>query len=457
MRLNFLFFFLLAVLSGRAQQKSLHELQQAFVDLRFGMFIHYNMPTYSIEDWPDPDMPASAFAPTHLDCHQWAKAAKAAGMSYGSLTTKHHSGFCIWDTKTTDYNSMQSPAHVDVVRQYVDAFRQEGLGVMLYFSILDTHHRIRPGHINPKKHTDFIKSQLRELLTNYGDITALIIDGWDAPWSRISYDEISFPEIYNYVKSLQPNCLLMDLNAAKYPREALFYTDIKSYEQGAGQKISTSENRLPALACLSIQRTWFWKESMPTDKLKDVRWLVEENIRPYNNAYCNFILNVAPNREGLMDDNAVEALRQIGQMWKNEGPTQPIPECEAPITQRNIAKGCPTEYSWSYDYGLGDFANDDDFATAWTSHSTIKEPWWEVDLKGMKQISLVTIMEGTKGSMQAYRLEYKLGKQWYTLFEGAAPECRVKQHRFAPIKAEKVRITITQHHGKLALSEVGVY
>ena len=136
-RIFFLFSLLLTGLTVSAQQKSLHELQQAFVDLRFGMFIHYNMPTYSIEDWPDPDMPVSAFAPTNLDCRQWAKAAKAANMSYGCLTTKHHSGFCIWDTKTTDYNSMQSPAHVDVVRQYVDAFREEGLAVMLYFSILD--------------------------------------------------------------------------------------------------------------------------------------------------------------------------------------------------------------------------------------------------------------------------------------------------------------------------------
>ena len=455
-RIFFSLFFLLTALFSSAQQKSLHELQQAFVDLRFGMFIHYNMPTYSIEDWPDPDMPVSAFAPTNLDCHQWARAAKSAGMTYGCLTTKHHSGFCIWDTKTTDYNSMQSPAHIDVVRQYVDAFREEGLAVMLYFSILDTHHRIRPGHIKPE-HTKYIKSQLQELLTNYGDITALIIDGWDAPWSRISYDEISFPEIYNYIKSLQPNCLVMDLNAAKYPREALFYTDIKSYEQGAGQKISTTENRLPALACLSIQRTWFWKESMPTDELKDVQWLVEENVRPYNNAYCNFILNVAPNRKGLMDDNAVEALRKIGQIWQYEGPTQPIPDCDAPITQCNIAKGCPTEYSWSDDYALGDFANDDNFGSSWRPHPTIKEPWWEVDLKGKKSISLFTIVEGTKGCIEAYRLEYKVGNSWQTIFEGTAPECRVKQHRFAPVKAEKVRITITRHQGKLALSEVGVY
>lgn len=456
-RISLILITALSALCGMAQQKSLHELQQSFVDLRFGMFIHYNMPTYSIEDWPDPDMPVEAFAPTRLDCRQWAQAAKSAHMTYGCLTTKHHSGFCIWDTKTTDYNSMQSPAHVDVVRQYVDAFRAEGLEVMLYYSILDTHHRIRPGKIQPRRHTDYIKAQLRELLTGYGPVKALIIDGWDAPWSRISYDEISFPEIYAYIKSLQPECLVMDLNAAKYPREALFYTDIKSYEQGAGQKISTTENQLPALACLSIQRTWFWKESMPTDQLKDVRWLVEENVRPYNNAYCNFILNVAPNREGRMDDNALEALRQIGSMWQHEGPTQPIPECEAPIVWRNVAKFRPTEYTWSYDYGLGDFAVDDDFATGWTSMRTIDVPHWEVELEGRKPVSLVTIVEERKGSMQAYRLEYMQKGKWHVIYEGDAPACRVKQHRFAPVKAERIRLTITRHQGKLALSEFGVY
>ena len=441
----------------QAAEKSLHQLQQEFVDLRFGMFIHFNIPTFSPEDWPDPDQPAYTFNPTKLDCRQWARAAKSANMTYGCLTTKHHSGFCIWDTKTTVYNSMNSPVHRDVVREYADAFRAEGLKVMLYYSILDTHHRIRPGRIDTRKQTAMIKAQLTELLTNYGEITALIIDGWDAPWSRISYEDIPFPEIYQHIKSLQPNCLVMDLNAAKYPREALFYTDIKSYEQGAGQKISTTENRLPALACLPIQRTWFWKKSMPTDQLKDVRWLVEENIRPYNDAYCNFILNVAPNREGLMDDNAVEALRQIGQLWHHEGPTKPIPDCEAPIIQHNIAKGCPTEYSWSYDCMIGDFANNDDFSDSWTSHPTVKEPWWEVDLKGEKNISLVTIVEEQKGSMLAYKLIYMHGKRWHPLFDGTAPECRVKQHRFASVKAEKVRIIVTRHQGTVKIAEFGVY
>ena len=146
---------------------------------------------------------------------------------------------------------MNSPLKRDVVREYVDAFRKKGLDVMLYYSILDTHHRLRPGFIN-RNHIDLIKNQLKELLTNYGPISALIIDGWDAPWSRISYEEVPFDDIYHFIKQLQPNCLVMDLNSAKYPQDALFYTDIKSFEQNAGQHISKDTNRTPALSCLPL-------------------------------------------------------------------------------------------------------------------------------------------------------------------------------------------------------------
>lgn len=451
---------LLTVSTGSfaAPAKSLHQLQQEFVDLRFGMFIHFNIPTFAPDDWPDPDLSPSVFNPKKLDCRQWARAARSANMSYGCLTTKHHSGFCIWDTKTTDYNVMNSPLKRDVVREYVDAFRKEGLKVMLYYSILDTHHRIRPNMPITREKIDMIKAQLHELLTGYGPVTALIIDGWDAPWSRISYDTVPFKEIYDYIKSLQPECLVMDLNAAKYPREALFYTDIKSYEQGAGQKISTTENRLPALACLSIQKNWFWKESFPTSKLKSAEAMVSDNIVPYNRAHCNFILNVAPNRDGLMDDNALEELKKIGRMWHNDGRASTVPECDAPITGHNVAKNRPAESSWSWDYNLMDFANDDDFNTAWESNQYVKNPWWMVTLDKPTAINSVVITEEKAGVMQSYRIEYRTSGTWKNLFDGnALTDSRVKIHRFSPVTADAVRISFTRCNGQPALAEVGVY
>src|SRR5258708_9045850 len=97
--------------------KTLYELQQDFVDLRFGMFIHFKISTFMDQDWVDPEALPAVFNPTKLNCDQWAKAAKSANMSYGCLTTKHHSGFAIWNTKTTDYYVMNSPLKRDVVKE----------------------------------------------------------------------------------------------------------------------------------------------------------------------------------------------------------------------------------------------------------------------------------------------------------------------------------------------------
>lgn len=445
------------ILSGYSQVKSLPDLQQEFINLRFGMFIHFNIPTFMSDDWADPDASPSIFNPQKLDCNQWAKTAKEANMTYGCLTTKHHSGFCIWDTKTTDYNVMNSPLKRDVVKEYADAFRKEGLGVMLYYSILDTHHKLRLGFISPK-HIEMIKAQLTELLTNYGEIKALIIDGWDAPWSRISYDEIPFEDIYYLIKSLQPNCLVMDLNAAKYPTQALFYTDIKSYEQGAGQHISKDSNSLPALSCLPINSAWFWKEDFPKTPVKGPVKLVNDNIIPFNKVYCNFILNAAPNRDGLIDDNAVAAFRRIGKLWKNEGALNNLPKNEAPIISSNIAKFKPATSSWSWDMQLMDFANDDNFKTGWESNPLVSKPWLEIELDNNEQpFNMITITEkNNKNDIQSYKLEYLHNGKWQTIFSGVKSDV-IKIHRFDKVWGNKVRISIAESKDSPTIAEFGVY
>lgn len=432
----------------------LFALQQHFVNLRFGMFIHFNIPTFMEDDWADPDASPAIFNPVKLDCNQWAQAAVSAHMSYGCLTTKHHSGFCIWDTKTTDYNVMNSPLKRDVVKEYADAFRAKGLKVMLYYSILDTHHKLRPGWIT-QKHIEMVKAQLTELLTKYGEITALIIDGWDAPWSRISYDDVPFEEIYGLIKSLQPNCLVMDLNAAKYPAEGLFYTDIKSYEQGAGQHISTATNHLPALSCLPINSAWFWKPSFPSQAVKDPVKLVDDNIAPFNKAYCNFILNVAPNRNGLIDDNALAALKAIGQRWQAQSTMAELPAVVQPIISSNLAKRKPASSSWSDDMNIMDFANDDSFRSSWQSNRAVKSPWWEVDLGKEQAFNTITIVED-KVRIKKYRLEYYVDGQWKPLVSGEE-QGLVKVHRFSRVWGNRVRILIDSFSEPPAIAEFGVY
>ena len=400
----------MAQFNSPEQSKKLNALQQKFVDLRFGMFIHYNIPTYSNADWPDPDASPKLFDPKKLDANQWAKAAKSANMSYGCLTTKHHSGFCIWDTKTTDYNVMNSPYGKDVVKQFVDAFRANGLKVMLYYSILDTHHRLRPNQITTK-HIDMVKQQITELLTKYGKIEALVIDGWDAPWSRISYNDIPFEDIYILVKTLQPDCLIMDLNGAKYPAEGLYYTDIKTYEMGAGQRMRKESKIMPSLACLPINTSWFWKTDFPTVPVRKPQEVVDDLIKPLNAASCNFILNVAPNRDGLIDDNALALLKQIGTLWKNEAATTPLQALDLPIISSNLALGKGTNSSWSDDMDIMDFANDDKYNTSWRSNRSVEKPWFELELGNETALNTIVIAE-QKQTIETYILEYWNGVGW---------------------------------------------
>lgn len=438
------------------QEAQLRKNQLDFVNLGFGMFIHYGMPTFMDQDWSDPNAPLSLFDSPKLDTDGWAKAAKSANMTYGCLTTKHHSGFPIWDTKTTDYNVMNTPLGKDVVKEFTDAFRQNNLSVMLYYSILDTHQGIRPNQIT-SQHIDMIKAQITELLTQYGQIDALVIDGWDAPWSRISYDEIPFDDIYFLVKSLQPNCLVMDLNSAKYPGDLLFYTDIKSYEQGAGQFISKEHNKLPAMACLPLQQNWFWKQNFPATPVKDAKKLVEEFIIPYNQAYCNFMLNVAPNADGTIDQNALEALVEIGKHYTNSTNYKELPAYEYPITASNIAKDVVSNSSWSDDMNIMDFANDDSFNSSWVSNAADSgQPWYELTFDRSQSFNTIVITEG-KNHPSNYVVTFLKDGKWQPIQSKPSVQGRIKVFRFDEVIGNKIRLNIEKTKAQAVLSEVGVY
>jgi len=146
----------------------IQHLQQRFVDLRFGMFIHFNMATFQDREWGDPTSPADLFRPTALDTDQWVAAAQSANMSWACLTSRHHDGFCIWPTKSAAANVGQTLHSTDIVRAYVNSFRKAGLRVGLYYSILSLRDDIRHFNVTSVK-VQLIKDQLTELLTRYGE------------------------------------------------------------------------------------------------------------------------------------------------------------------------------------------------------------------------------------------------------------------------------------------------
>lgn len=440
--------------------RPLLELQQRFVDLRFGMFLHFNMATFQDREWGDPSSSPELFHPTALDTDQWAAAAKSANMTWGCLTTRHHDGFCIWPTKTRGASVRQTSHQIDVVRAYVDSFRKAGLHVGLYYSILSLRDDIRHFNVTPEK-IQLIKDQLTELFTNYGEVDILITDGWNAPWSRITYEEVPFREIYEHIKALQPNCLITDLNASQFPPGGLYYSDIKAFEQNAGQKVPPG-SELPALSCVTITDGWFWKQADIHGRLKPTETVVNEWLVPLNRRFCNIILNAPPTREGRLAPNVISRLEEIGKAWKNPGPADKISE-HVVITTSNLATGKPIHAS-SYPDTVGpDEANDGSFQSAWYPDEGLTSGWLEVDLKKQQSFNVVSLVEPVGGSeyyqqsrIKNYRFERWDGAKWVTLAEGGVPT-PTTIHRIPRVAAQRVRLTFECSHDSPHIADIGIY
>lgn len=435
-------------------------LQQRFVDLRFGIFLHFNMATFQDREWGDPTSSPDLFHPTALDTDQWAAAAKSANMTWACLTTRHHDGFCIWPTKTEAASVAQTSHRTDVVRAYVNSFRKAGLRVGLYYSILSLRDDIRHFNVTPAK-VQLIKDQLTELFTNYGEVDILITDGWDAPWSRITYEEVPFHEIYEHIKSLQPNCLICDLNASQYPPGGLYYSDVKAFEQNAGQKVPEGSD-VPALSCVTITDGWFWKQQDVTGHLKDVTTVVSQWLEPLNRRHCNLILNAPPTREGCLSPNVVSRLEEIGRAWKHPGPMEKLSQ-HVVITTRNLATGKPIHAS-SYPDTVGpDEANDGDFRTSWYPDEGQTSGWLEVDLRKPESFNVVSLAEPVGRSddylqsrIRNYQFQHWNGESWITLASGETP-APTAIHRIPRVSSQRVRLLLESSKEMPHIAEIGVY
>ena len=193
------------------------ENQLRWQDMEMYAFIHYSLNTYTDQEWGFGNEDPQLFNPSDLDCRQWARVCKQAGMRGIIFTAKHHCGFCMWPSKFTSYSVKNSPwkqGRGDVVRELADACREEGLEFAVYLSPWDRNHAEygRPAYVT------YFRNQLRELLTNYGDIFEVWFDGANGGdgWygganetrkiDRTTYYE--WPETYRMIRKLQPKCLI---------------------------------------------------------------------------------------------------------------------------------------------------------------------------------------------------------------------------------------------------------
>lgn len=410
-----------------------------FLNLKFGMFIHYNMGTYQAQQWAYPFHDPKDFKPSELDCNQWAKAAKSAGMNYAVFTAKHHDGFCLWDTGVTNYDIASAEKEyreIDIVKEYADAFRKEDIKVGLYFSVWDRHHGVQHGNIN-KENIDFTMQQLTELLTNYGEITCIVIDGWGSVWGEgPDFEELPYATIADHIHSLQPNCLVINHSC----RADLSYTQIVHYEATHGQHIPY-DNTFPSQQGPVLQPAWFWEKEFANVELKPLTDIVNE-LNYTNKYYSNYLLNAAPNDKGLMDENVVQRLREVGEVIKLSEPLLSIPKVHAPHKNVTVKSSSTLDKEGIADINI----LDSNLFTSWKAAVNDETPWVELDFGKKETFNYFSMHAGYDKSIQKYVVEAFVNNEWVHLYTGYEARYRDKS-AFKEVNAQKYRVRVLDKKG----------
>jgi alpha-L-fucosidase len=307
--------------------------QRDFMKWKFGMFIHFNLATFAGTDWAGGYEDPGLFNPTKLDCGQWADAAKEAGMTYLVLTVKHTEGIALYPSAVTARDSRMFAnfrnGKGDIVRDYVNACRSRGLKVGLYYCFpgdySDDAHRNAPPAGMPNLHglpaeaasdyVGFMKRQLAEMLTNYGPVDLLWIDQYENKYTKDRWQEI-----LAYLRSLQPRCLVL-ANNARNLRES----DVLSYEYPWKSETPSPDNHLPAEVCDTIQTgaRWFWRDSSQPRDLQPAPDIVAK-LRMCNQRNANYLLDVPPDRDGLISGPQLQRLRDVGALLRSDDPDKAV-------------------------------------------------------------------------------------------------------------------------------------
>ena len=313
-------------------------------ETRFGMFIHWGLYAVPAGEWKgktgygewirtSAEIPLDVydhfrekFNPVKFDADEWVKMAKDAGVKYIVITSKHHDGFCMFNTKQTDFNIMNTPFHHDPMKDLAAACHKYGIIFCFYYSIMDWHHpdytprrdweKDRPTTgANFRHYVDYMKAELKELLTNYGKIGVLWFDGeWESTWNE-KYGQ----EIYSYCRSLQPDVIINNrVGAGRMDMEGM------TKEGAFGGDFGTPEQQIPATGlpgldwetCMTMNDHWGYNRNDKNFKSSKVLIRMLTDIASKGG---NYLLNVGPTSQGLIPPESVERMQAVGNWMKVNG------------------------------------------------------------------------------------------------------------------------------------------
>ena len=418
----------LAAESSRAARPRPTPAQLAWQRDELALFLHFGVNTFTDREWGDGREDPAVFAPARLDARQWARAAHAAGFRAMILTAKHHDGFCLWPSRTTDHSVARSPwrgGRGDVVREFTDACRAFGLKPGLYLSPWD---RNAPSYGDSPRYNDMYAAQLTELLTGYGRIHEVWFDGANGEGPNGRRQEYDWPRVFGLVRRLQPDAVMFsdagpDVRWIGNERGSAGETNWSTMDPGAVpypgppgdavlKALQTGDPAgtvwRPGETDTSIRPGWFHHPA-EDGRVRTVDELVELYFTSVGRN-SKLLLNVPPTRDGLLHDTDVARL--AGMRARLDA-----------LFRTDLAAG--RRVVWR--------------ATGARSATL------EIGLGAPVRLAIADLREDiTRGQIVArYALEGLDGERWRPLSRGTTIGYR-KLDRFEPAAVRRVRLTIEE-------------
>ena len=434
-------------------------------------FIHFGPNTFGDREWGYGDAPASTFNPTRLDTRQWAKTCKAAGLRGIIITAKHHDGFCLWPTRYTDYSVRNSPfrdGKGDVIAELAEACREEGLKMGVYLSPWDRHQAF----YGTPLYRAYYLAQLEELLTQYGDIFEVWLDGANGGdgWyggakeerridRRTYYD---FPRIHELIHQCQPQAIIFSdagpgcrwvgnekgyahaTNWSFLRLEEVYPGYDKSDELQEGH--ADGDSWVAAECDVSIRPGWFYHKS-EDNQVKSVSHLVDLYYRSVGHNGTR-LLNVPVTPEGrIHPTDSTHAVRMHEQIVKE--------------LSGNLLRGATiTASDIRGEYGVKNLT-DGDYDTFWSVPDDVTAADLTIRFKNKKRISRLMLQEyiplGQR--VRSFHVDYHDGKNWKPIDCGEKTTTIGYKRllRFSPIETKQLRIRFTDARGVVCINEIAAF
>lgn len=420
--------------------------QMAMAERGYGMFIHFGVNTFGETEWSDGSILVEAYTPTLLDCDQWVRVAHDAGFRYVLLTVKHHDGFCLWNSRFTDYDVASSPVKTDVMAEVAKAYKKYGLQFAIYYSLWD---RKEPSYKdkNPEIYIDYMCNQLTELLTNYGQICELWFDGG---WDR-KVEDWHLDRVYKHVKKIQPLCAVgvnhtieLKEGSRKFALPDSMIVDNKCYFQYFPSdfrlwdpKVAHEEDKkqyihqgksyyVPFEHTICISKTWAWFNKCEPQPTRDLDEL-EELFYWCTDKQNTLVVNIPPDSTGRIRDHEANAIIELGrrlgiQQGKTLSRNGVFHSLNAPAKASSVHEGNTDLYGASY-------AVDGGMQTSWVTADTTAS--LTIELDPMKSFNKVTIFEyqdehyaadgftcTRTNSIESYLIDIYWQNEWKNIYVG---------------------------------------